>query len=337
MAKYLIFIIGMLCFTSTALNAAMPTYPDDEQFDHCLRLTNDIDNCAKDESVRHLNTVKQEYKSILGNPEILKWHKNITDSTTIMRDMYESWTAFRNRLCSLSNKASAYIAPLVSENISCNLYYILHHEDHLSSILLLMKHQAPQNRNEFGFLNIEEHDKDFEICITKKQYSQCIDEELVRSTQDIKNLYKTFIEDNVVGKWNNGNGLKSGNYRDMYDSWIAYRNRICSLAVWAYQKQYGQNSIALNQCIQYYNREKIEAMENLLFVAHSFLDEENIADDDDGGEAEGKTIVPLRKRPSVELREGEEFDTLKDEKIEETQTIQEDTSSAGKSIPSWAN
>ena len=220
-----------------------------------------------------------------------------------LRDMFESWTAFRNRLCSLSKKAAKYLEPLIDEKIGCNSYYITHHQDHLNSIILLLTKNVPQKRKEFNYLKIYDHDDEYEECMKGKNNSKCLDEELKRSSKGIKNLYKTLLEDNFVGKWNNGPDLKNGNYRDMYDSWIAYRNRMCSLSVWAYQVGYGKNALGVNQCLQFFNREKLETLQNLLMSANSALDDEYDEDfDDDGGEAEGKTIKPLERRFDTEQK-----------------------------------
>jgi hypothetical protein len=177
---------------------------------------------------------------------------------------------------------------------------------------------------------------------------------LQRSATYIKDLYKTFSVDEFVGKWNNGPDLSQGNYRDMYDSWIAYRNRICALAVWAYQNAYGPDAITLNQCLQYFNREKVETMENLLYSAHSSLDigdEEDESVDgpeqidysllpkDDGGEAEGKTIEPLQRRIDASInREADVMDVAKpaEKPAESEEAEQNKPQKPSKNIPSWA-
>lgn len=297
MLKLLFILVFATILNPSVTNASMPFYEDSEELRHCLRSTNDINTCAKEDALRTLNTIKKQYRAILTTPNIVGWHEDIQDNTTELRDMYESWTAFRNRLCSLSHKASMYLQKIVEEKISCNLYYDLHHKDHLDSIILLLRNDVPATKSDFGYLYIEDHDDEYSECMTKKQNEECITEELKRSTQTIKNLYKTMVEDEFIGKWNNGPDLKNGNYRDMYDSWIAYRNRMCSLSVWAYEKGYGKNALSLNQCLQFFNREILETLQNILVGAHSSLDDEYLnMDDDDGGEAEGKTIKPLEKR-----------------------------------------
>jgi hypothetical protein len=168
-------------------------------------------------------------------------------------------------------------------------------------VILLLTKNVPQKRSAFDYLEIYDHDEEYEECMKGKNTSKCLEDELKRSTKQIKNYYKTLSVDDFVGKWNNGPDLKNGNYRDMYDSWIAYRNRMCSLSVWAYKVSYGDKGADLTQCLQFFNREKLETLQNLLTSAHAALDDEYDENfNDDGGEAEGKTIKPLERRVDTE-------------------------------------
>ena len=357
MSRYIwgLLITLALVVKTSSVRADMPIYSDDEEFKLCTKIS-DWDTCAREEALRDLNIVKRQYQEILSNPVILQWHPKPEENAEILRDMYDSWTAFRNRLCSLSVKASMYLERLVDERYSCPLYYNKHHEDHLARILELMNKKVPVKRSEFKFLDLTSHDDEYAECVANPKNSTCLDEELKRSAKYIKDLYKTFSEDEFVGKWNNGPDLSRGNYRDMYDSWIAYRNRICSLAVWAYHYAYGKEAITLTQCLQFYNREKLETMENLLYGAHSSLDigieEEDSVDGpqqidpellnfsihDDGGEAEGKTITPLQRR--IEPTGDRQDDVLEVETKEPVKEPEKSTESeepeAGHNVPSWA-
>lgn len=348
MSKYIKILAILLALVAMPARADMPDYPDDAEFLKCRRMNIDSDICQREQIQRALERVKRLYKMILGNPKIVEWNGTLEKDADVLRDMFESWTAFRNRLCSVSYLATRYVEPIYNEKYSCNTYYILHKEDHLEKIDMLLRGGAPKNQMDFKFLYIYDHDDEYENCIQKNRNELCIDEELQRSTQDIKDFYKTFANDDMVGAWNNGDGLKSGNYRDMFDSWVAYRNRICSLAVWAYQKYYGPQSIRLNDCIQYYNREKLETLMNLINVAHSSLDRTDFSDND-GGLAEGKTIKPLTHK--IDAGQGYAQETLTEDKPAETTSAQQNqpltkseavkqkAGEKGKDaqIPSWAN
>lgn len=359
MKKYLFAFMALYAFNFIAkpATADMPYYKDDAEFKRCVKVNIDWDVCTHEQTVRALNRVKQNYRSILRSNAVYKWHEKLEDSTILLRDMYDSWLAFRNRLCSLSNKAAQKMNKPHSEKEACILYYTLHHDDHIESILKLVSKNVPAKSSDFKFLELTTNDDEYDDCIDKGKISknECIAEEVKRSSQEIKDLYKTFIADENVGKWNNGPSLKEGNYRDMYDSWVAYRNRLCSLAIYASKYAYGKDAITLEQCLQYFNREKLETMENLLRHAQmspQTEDEETDEETDanakakqkpvdetlnDGGEAEGKTIEPLKRHISSGSNNGEDsLVGLVYEKKAEAPDEPKTEANPKRNIPNWA-
>ena len=302
---WLVLSMSLLC--DKTASAALPQYEDDEEFKHCVKIINDLDACVQEETKRALNMVKQDYKNILGNVKLMSWNGSINANTAVMRDMYESWTAYRNRLCSLSNAAAINAEPLITEKYSCGLYHTLHHHAHLDKILQLMKYNGAEQNDKFDLFKVYEHDEKYQTCRQQngKSKSECLSSEIDRSTQHIKDLYSTLVRDENVGKWNNGPNLQSGNYRDMFDSWIAYRNRLCSLASWAYGNAKIQPKVGTDECILFLTNEHLSILDNTLFLAHSSLDE-GFEDElgggwvvppvNDGGLAEGQSIPPLERR-----------------------------------------
>ena len=302
MKKFFLMILAGNLFAYAA-NAAMPEYQDDEEFKHCMRITQDLDSCVLEETKRALNEVKRDYKNILSDVKLMSWNGSLEANTAVLRDMYESWTAYRNRLCSLSEAAAIFIEPLITEKYSCGLYHTLHHKAHLDSILQLMKYTGAEKNNEFSLFKVSEHDEAYQTCQKEdgKTAANCLEREIDRSTQKVKDLYATLLRDADVGRWNNGPNLQNGNYRDMFDSWIAYRNRLCSLAVWAYENAKIQPKVSLNECILFLTEEHREILDNILLLANSSLDAEKTAFSD-GGLAEGQTITPLKRRIEPETK-----------------------------------
>ena len=60
-------------------------------------------------------------------------------------------------------------------------------------------------------------------------YSRCWLEEAKRLTAEIKDKYEILTKNKLANEWNKGNGMFKGNLKDTFDSWVAYRNRFCSL------------------------------------------------------------------------------------------------------------
>lgn len=302
---WLILLVSLLL--GRIAHTALPQYDDDEEFKHCLKIINDLDTCVQEQTKRALNNVKQDYKDILSNLKLMSWNGSLEANTAVMRDMYESWTAYRNRLCSLSEAAAVNLEPLITEKYSCGLYHTLHHHDHLDKILQLMKYNGAVQNDKFDLFKVYEHDEEYQTCRQKdgKSKSECLGAELDRTTRRVKDLYSSLLHDENVGQWNNGPNLQNGNYRDMFDSWVAYRNRLCSLAAWAYNNAQIQPKVGIDECILYLTDEHRTLLDNALFAAHSSLDmgfEDELGGGwvvppvNDGGLAEGQTITPLKRR-----------------------------------------
>lgn len=290
-------------FVSYNALAAMQQYSDDEEFNQCVRVVGDIDRCIKDEYKRVMTDVKKLYKEILTQKALSNFNANMEENVAFMRDMYTSWTAFRNRICSLAEVSVTYLGSWRSEELACNNYYAMHHREHLQSIRNLLK-RNPEDKfppvSKLDFVIIDDHDEEYGKCMLKENAveDKCLDEEFKRSTKRIKDLYNTLNTSEYTKEWNNGPDLKKGNYRDMFDSWVAYRNRICSLTVFAFHKGLGKDSMSRIRCLQFFNMEKNEALDSIYLAANSALDEEYMEEDyGDGGKEIGQKITPLQSRP----------------------------------------
>ena len=180
MFKFVTVLISLFLVNINAAFAFMPSYPDDDEYYGCLRATKDYDGCSAQQMKRDLEFVKKQYQVIVSNPNIVGWHEKIEENRATMHDMWESWTAFRTRLCSLSVKASKYLSPLYDIKTSCNSYYVSHHKDHLDKIILLLTGKVPADRTYFSYLKIYDHDEEYEQCMKEKDNSKCLEEELKR-------------------------------------------------------------------------------------------------------------------------------------------------------------
>ncbi|MBR2136637.1 MAG: DUF1311 domain-containing protein [Alphaproteobacteria bacterium] len=328
MTKFLLMLFLTLALTRP-ISAAMPQYEDDAEFRHCEKITNDLNSCVAEQDKRVVDDIKALYRNILGNSAILSWNKDLAASRQILQDMYSSFIAYRTRICSVAEKASKYTANLIDEKYVCPLYNDQRHRDLLENALMLMNRKAPSNPAALNYLKVDEHDEAYNECIGKKENTKavCLAQELARTNDSIKEYYQYALADEHIGKWNNGPDLKKGNYRDMFDSWIAYRNRMCSLAVWAYKYAYTTQALSLDECLLAFNKEKETAMDGVLTAANSALDdpseyedyngeevydENDIYSNDDGGEAAGKAITPLTEKIKSGFK-NKDFDLTPDE------------------------
>ena len=359
-------LIGIVCGLKPTW-ADMPYYDDDDEYKSCVQATGKPDKCAHEEMLRTLEAVKRDYRDVLKNPAILSWHEELAENTEILRDMYESWSAFRNRMCMLAYVAAFHMKPTIDERYSCNLYYTLHHKSQLEGVLQLMKigtdKKTVKSGSDTPTSTVDErtigdlnklidttHDDKYESCLKKDALDECLQDEITRSSQEVKDMYKIFIADPYVGKWNNGPNLQRGNYRDMYDSWIAYRNRICQLLSWSMDYALENKSTSrFETCLIAANRNKTSVMKNLYAVIHSLKkdDLDNFAEtvkklknvkpvrNTDGGEEVGKAITPLKRQiSSGSERTDDELVSIYSSQDNQPQQSQPEKSN--KEIPSWA-
>ena len=77
----------------------------------------------------------------------------------------------------------------------------------------------------------------------------CMRAETARILPIIQEIYLNLSKDPQTRGWNNGNGLINGNLKDMYDHWLAYRNRYCDLYVVASQEMFGSESFHREKCL----------------------------------------------------------------------------------------
>lgn len=337
-----IFIFSTLVTFCTAL----PTFADVLSFtmtpemEHCVHHTSDWGMCMKEVSTRYLNDIKIKYRNILSNRSLLEWNKNIAGNKQILYDMYESWTAYRNRMCALEKLAGQYTGPLVDQNMSCTLALMENHMFDLNSVLMLINKDKLPKQSEFPFLRFK-HDEEYKTCLTTKTENSprnCLKEEMARTNEQIQQKFQEAYDSPLIGPWNNGPNLQNGNYRDMYDSWIAYRNRFCSLAVWAYKRAYGEKSVSMNYCMESFNKGMLISMQNILISSVSFLDDDIPEGDEYFMEPDeaGKKITPLERR--FDELQGFDKIPLKDKTTENTQPepkIKTDDTPQP-NLPSWA-
>lgn len=325
--KFISLLLSMVFISN--VSAKMPFYDNDAEFERCIQMFGDWDRCMNEETRRALNDTKVLYRDVLANPKLIKWNGKFEENQQVLRDMYSSWTAFRNRLCSLSKVASRYTGGWKDEELSCNLYYVKHHKDHFQSINNMLRSSA-KPRDDFIS---DEHDEQYFECIVDNPQEKCLLSEFQRSSEKIKELYKKFYDLPATKAWNNGTDLGNGNYRDMFDSWVAYRNRLCSLSEFAYAQFQNKEKASKNYCLQYLNREKLETLNNLYELAQNAIDDDKLRQKSaEGGKSAGKSITALQNRI-------ESVESLVTKPLNEEQTP-EGTSDSSKQdefgLPSWA-
>ena len=167
----LVFLVTMF-FIKPMYALDMPFYEDDEEFEHCRKMTGDWDRCIPEETKRVLADIKNHYRIIIGDQRMEKWRGSVQANGETLKDMYESWLAFRYRICSLSDKAGLYAGSLVDVRTSCELYEAFFKRDYTRGIANLLQKKKPLEAKDIAFLRLPEHDQTYTQCLDEKQSSQ---------------------------------------------------------------------------------------------------------------------------------------------------------------------
>ena len=104
-------------------------------------------------------------------------------------------------------------------------------------------------------------------------YAQCFLDEAKRDVATIDSMYQKLSSNPKFSAWNNGNGMFKGNFKDMLDTWISFRNRYCSLYAETYS-QYDGSSKSYHQadCIMKLTQRHAQDMQDMWMTSVSEID-----------------------------------------------------------------
>jgi uncharacterized protein YecT (DUF1311 family) len=127
---------------------------------------------------------------------------------------------------------------------------------------------------------------EYDACYNKAQdddqVALCMKAETLRLMKTIQEIYINVSKNEQTASWNKGNGLISGNLKDMYESWLNYRNKYCSLFTVASEHMFGSESFDHERCLLNMTNDHLELMKTIIVNANSGGDEHML----ENGEAE---------------------------------------------------
>ncbi len=121
-----------------------------------------------------------------------------------------------------------------------------------------------------------EYDACYQKAADDNAVALCMKAENTRLLKEVQQIYLNLSKLEDIKKWNNGNGLLSGNLKDMYNSWLAYRNRYCSLYVVASKNTFGSSSFDRERCLLSFTNEHLELIKTIIVNANSGGEEDDI-------------------------------------------------------------
>lgn len=121
----------------------------------------------------------------------------------------------------------------------------------------------------------DEYDACYSQAIDDEAVALCMKAETARLMKEIQQTYLELSKNPQTKDWNKGDGLKNGNLRDMYNSWLAYRNRLCSLNAVATENMYGSTDYHRESCFLELTSDHQKILESILLSANGTRDEEH--------------------------------------------------------------
>lgn len=119
--------------------------------------------------------------------------------------------------------------------------------------------------------------EEYEACYRKAkdddQIALCMKAETARVLKDIQEIYLNVAKHEKTSEWNNGNGVIRGNLKDMYDHFIAYRNRYCSLYEVASADTFGSSSFHKESCMLELTSDHYKLMHRIIIDANTGSEE----------------------------------------------------------------
>ena len=94
----------------------------------------------------------------------------------------------------------------------------------------------------------EEYNACYERARDDTEVSLCMKAETQRVLTDIQEVYTNLANHPEIKTWNDGNGLISGNLKEMYNGWLAYREKYCSLFQYASRYTFGSEAFDFERC-----------------------------------------------------------------------------------------
>ncbi|HCU58885.1 MAG TPA: hypothetical protein DIC64_02775 [Alphaproteobacteria bacterium] len=120
-----------------------------------------------------------------------------------------------------------------------------------------------------------EYDECYGQAQNDDQVALCMKAENARLLKSIQEIYLNISKHPQTSAWNNGNALLTGNLKDMYDHWMAYRNRYCSLFTKASENMFGSENFDRERCLLNLTSDHYKLIHQIIINANSGGEEDD--------------------------------------------------------------
>ncbi|MDR1026097.1 MAG: DUF1311 domain-containing protein [Lactobacillus sp.] len=121
------------------------------------------------------------------------------------------------------------------------------------------------------------HANEYDDCMFKAgaigdtAMAACYTEETKRIMQDIKSVYEDAAKDKKLAKWSGGVGMQSGNLRNMFETWLKYRNTYCSYYTVGNSEYLGTDEHNNAYCVMTLTKKHLTDVKKVVITSGSYL------------------------------------------------------------------
>lgn len=97
------------------------------------------------------------------------------------------------------------------------------------------------------------------------KHISCLNQEIKRQHGYIENFYRTLLKQDQFKEWNGGDVLSKGNFKDMNEQFVAFRDRLCSLYAVAKKASYENLEWGRKECIMVMNDYMLNRLQTIKY------------------------------------------------------------------------
>lgn len=123
-------------------------------------------------------------------------------------------------------------------------------------------------------LDTAEYDSCYNKAKDDYEVALCMKAQTIRVNNGIKEIYQNIAKHPDIQKWQKGTAL-TGNLKEMYNSWLDFRNRYCSLYTHASNNAFGGEEFHRERCLLTLTQDHYDQIHTVIINANSGGEEDD--------------------------------------------------------------
>ncbi|MBO7556557.1 MAG: hypothetical protein J6T72_04100 [Alphaproteobacteria bacterium] len=139
------------------------------------------------------------------------------------------------------------------------------------SQVMQSEEQSEEGKHSVFFADYDIEQIEFKKCEesvinnSPAKHISCLNQEIKRQHGYIENFYRTLLKQQQFQEWNGGDTLAKGNFKDMNEQFVAFRDRLCSLYALAKKPTYENLEWGRKECIMIFNDYMLNRLQTIKY------------------------------------------------------------------------